>query len=147
MTARELDLTDDTTARTAHEVVRAAYRVEADLIGSDAIPALRETLAELRALPLRWLGVGAPDAIIAWTVEDEVVDIDRLCVHPDHFRRGLATTLLTALLARTSGPVTVSTVAANTPAITLYERHGFTRTGQFQPEPGLTVVTFRLERG
>ncbi|MGW5049640.1 GNAT family N-acetyltransferase [Actinokineospora sp. NPDC004072] len=146
MNPRELDLTDDTTARTAHEVVRAAYQVEADLIGSNAIPALHQTLEQMRALPLRWLGIGAPDAIIAWTGTDGTTDIDRLCVHPDHFRRGLATALLTDLLARTRGPATVATAAANTPATALYRRHGFTETGRYEPEPGLTVVTFRLER-
>ncbi|MGX7828190.1 GNAT family N-acetyltransferase [Actinokineospora sp. 24-640] len=147
MTVRELDLTDDDTAATAHEVVLAAYRVEAALIGSEAIPALRETLPQLRALPLRWLGVGAPDAVLGWTGGDgDPVDIDRLCVHPRFFRRGLGTALLRALLAATTGPVTVSTGAANTPAVTLYERLGFTRTGTVEPEPGLLVATFALER-
>lgn len=148
MISRALDLSDPTTARAAHEVVRAAYRVEADLIGSDAIPALHETLADMLASPLRWLGVGdPPEAVLAWTFADGAVDIDRLCVRPDRFRRGLASALLTDLLAATSGPVTVATGAANAPAIALYTRHGFTRAGDIEPEPGLVVTRFRLERG
>ena len=147
MTPHELDLTDDATARAAHEVVRAAYRVEADLIGTDTIPALHETLDQMRTLPLRWIGVGDPVAILAWTHTDGLVDIDRLCVHPDAFRQGHATALLRHLLDHTTGEVHVSTAEANTPATTLYQRFGFTPTGAFEPEPGLTVITFRLQRG
>ncbi|MFC7615272.1 GNAT family N-acetyltransferase [Actinokineospora soli] len=68
-------------------------------------------------------------------------------MHPDAFRRGHATALLHHLLDTTTGPVTVSTAEANTPATTLYRRHGFTPTRRFEPEPGLTVVAFRLQRG
>lgn len=149
MAPEDLDMADEATARAAHEVVLAAYRVEADLIGSDAIPALRETLADLRALPLRWLGTragGVPVAVLGWTREGGVVDIDRLCVHPSWFRRGLARALLTTLLDRADGPVTVSTGADNAPAVALYTRFGFTRTGTVEPVPGLLVATFRLDR-
>ena len=144
----ELDLRDDRVAARVHAVGLRAYRVEADLIGFDGIPALGESVARMRALPLRWLGVAAPDpvAFLAYT-DDDVVDVDRLCVDPDWFRRGLARALLTALLERTTGDVVVSTGAANTPAITLYERAGFTRTGTVSPVAGLTIATFRLQRG
>jgi ribosomal protein S18 acetylase RimI-like enzyme len=145
-TPRELDLSDEATARTVHQVVRAAYLVEAELIGSDAIPALHETPERMRALPLRWLGIGAPEAVLGWSPEGDGVDIDRLCVRPDRFRRGLASALLTELLARTEGPVTVATGAANAPAVALYQRHGFTRTGTVEPVPGLAVATFVLRR-
>jgi ribosomal protein S18 acetylase RimI-like enzyme len=140
-------MADEATARATHEVVRAAYRVEAELIGTDAIPALHESLALMRELPLRWLGIGEPEAVLGWAQDSGAVDIDRLCVRPDRFRRGLASALLTALLERTSGRVSVSTGAANTPAVALYQRHGFTRTGTAEPEPGLLVATFALERG
>ncbi|PWW63073.1 GNAT family N-acetyltransferase [Actinokineospora spheciospongiae] len=144
----ELDLRDDRVAARVHAVGLRAYRVEADLIGFDGIPALGESMARMRALPLRWLGVAAPEpvAFLAYTTDD-VVDVDRLCVDPDRFRRGLARALLTALLERTTGDVVVSTGAANTPAITLYERAGFTHTGTVSPVAGLTIATFRLQRG
>jgi ribosomal protein S18 acetylase RimI-like enzyme len=150
----ELDLTEDATSAAVHRVGLRSYRVEADLIGFD-IPALHETQAQLRARPLRWLGCraeGTVVAFIAWTEEPEespkesTVDIDRLCVDPAWFRRGLASTLLRALLDRTTGNVTVSTGADNTPATTLYERAGFTRTGTIEPAPGLRIATFALQR-
>jgi ribosomal protein S18 acetylase RimI-like enzyme len=143
-----LDLTEDATAEAVHGVGLRAYRVEADLIGHD-IPALHETVADVRAKPLHWLGCradGIPVAFIAWAA-DGVIDIDRLCVDPAWFRRGLASALVAELLARTEGDVTVSTGADNTPAVTLYERAGFVRTGTIEPAPGLLVATFGLQRG
>lgn len=149
MIPEELDLTDDTTAIAVHAVGLRSYRVEADLIGFDDIPPLHESLEDMRAQPLRWLGCradGVPVAFITWA-QDDVVDIDRLCVDPSWFRRGLATTLLHALLDRTEGDVIVPTGAENTPAVSLYVRSGFTRTGTVEPAPGLKITTFRLQRG
>ncbi|WP_222719876.1 GNAT family N-acetyltransferase [Actinokineospora xionganensis] len=151
MIPEELDLADDATATAVHAVGLRSYRVEADLIGFDGIPPLHESLADMRAQPLRWLGCradGVPVAFVAWRQDGtDTIDIDRLCVDPSWFRRGLATTLLRALLDRTEGDVTVSTGAENTPAVSLYQRAGFLRTGTAEPAPGLEIATFRLQRG
>lgn len=141
----ELDLTDATTARAVHRIGLRSYAVEAALIGSDAIPALHETVADVRALPLRWLGAhvaGVLAGFVAWTREDGVVDVDRLCVDPDFFRRGLARRLVGAVLDL-GDPVTVSTGADNAPAVALYEGMGFARVGTVEPEPGLRLALFR----
>lgn len=149
MEPEDLDLADDTTAAAVHAVALRAYRIEADLIGFDEIPPLRETLAEMRTQPLRWLGIradGGPVAFLAWS-SDPVVDIERVCVDPEWHRRGLARKLVSALLDRTSGDVVVSTGAANAPAVALYERAGFVRTDTIEPVPGLKLATFLLQRG
>lgn len=152
MPAHEIDLSDEPTARAVREVGLRAYAVEADLIGFDGIPALTETLAELRAQPLRWLGTAGPDgmpvAFLAWRRTDAgEVDVDRLCVDPGWFRLGLATELLTHLLAsEPHGDVLVSTGAANAPALALYQRVGFRQTGTSSPRPGLAMAHLRLPR-
>ncbi|MFI9813433.1 GNAT family N-acetyltransferase [Saccharothrix variisporea] len=141
----ELDLADEATAVAVHRVGLRSYAVEAALIGSDAIPALHETVADVRALPLRWLGAhmdGVLAGFIAWAHEGDELDVDRLCVDPDHFRRGLGRRLVAAVLAF-GAPVTVCTGAANAPAVALYEGVGFTRVGTFEPEPGLVLARFR----
>jgi hypothetical protein len=51
-----LDLCDQPTASELLELQRRAYRVEAELIGSFAIPALHETLAELQRCGETFLG-------------------------------------------------------------------------------------------
>ena len=49
MELQRLDLTDRAVAGAVLAVQRRAYRVEADLVGFDAIPPLHETLADLQA--------------------------------------------------------------------------------------------------
>ncbi|MBT2403336.1 MULTISPECIES: GNAT family N-acetyltransferase [unclassified Streptomyces] len=148
---RPLDLTDDTTAAAVHRIGRAAYAVEAELIGFDGIPALHESLAEMRARPLSWLGAvsegGEIAGFLAWEEEpDRTICVDRLCVAPVWFRRGVASLLLRHLLTEVlpDRAVTVTTGAANAPAVTLYERLGFTRGADFSPAPGLRMASFTL---
>ncbi|MFJ6757967.1 MULTISPECIES: GNAT family N-acetyltransferase [unclassified Streptomyces] len=147
---RLLDLTDDATAQAVHRIGRAAYAVEAELIGFDGIPALGESLAQMRAQELNWFGAvsdaGELAGFLAWEEEaDGGISIDRLCVAPAWFRRGIASLLLRHALADLfpGRPVTVTTGAANTPAVSLYTHLGFTRGPDFSPAPGLTMAAFR----
>ncbi|MFD5634005.1 GNAT family N-acetyltransferase [Streptomyces sp. NPDC127077] len=150
----ELDMADTRTAAGVHQVGRRSYAVEAELIGFDGIPALTETLEEMRAQPLRWLGMVTRDgriaAFVAWRrlAGEDGIDIDRVCVDPEWFRRGLARKLLDHLLAQLAPgeKALVSTGADNRPAICLYERLGFTRVGTVRPAPGLLLAEFRLVR-
>ncbi|MEV0415625.1 GNAT family N-acetyltransferase [Streptomyces sp. NPDC050448] len=149
LAVRPLDLTEDGTASAVHRIGRAAYAVEAELIGFDGIPALRESLAQMREQPLHWLGAVAQDGAVAgflaWAVEpDGSARIDRLCVSPAWFRRGAASLLLRHVLSEVlpDRTVTVTTGAANAPAVTLYERLGFVRGADFSPAPGLTMASF-----
>lgn len=146
---RTLDLSDDATAAAVHRIGRAAYAVEAELIGFDGIPALRESLPELRAQDLRWVGAvaegGELAGFLAWEEEpDGGIGIDRLCVAPAFFRRGVASLLLRHALAELfpGRPVQVTTGAANTPAVRLYEALGFVRGADFSPAPGLVMASF-----
>ncbi|MCX5379393.1 GNAT family N-acetyltransferase [Streptomyces sp. NBC_00091] len=149
---RPLDLTDDATAAAVHRVGRAAYAVEAQLIGFDGIPALGESLERMRARRLRWLGAvaegGAVAGFLAWEETEDGVSIDRLCVDPARFRRGIGSLLVRHALTELfpDRPVGVTTGADNTPAVTLYERHGFTRGADFSPVPGLRMASFTLRR-
>lgn len=132
-----------------HELLRVqreAYLVEAVLIGSDGIPALRDDLDSLTAAGLTWFGCRDLDGLlgaVAITAAGGGIDIDRLVVAPRAFRRGVGTTLVAHVLALADGPVTVSTGRANTPARTLYERAGFVAIGEVEVEPGLWVTRYR----
>ncbi|MFD7032480.1 GNAT family N-acetyltransferase [Streptomyces sp. NPDC059917] len=149
---RPLDLADDATAAAVHRIGRAAYAVEAELIGFDGIPALRESLADLRSRPLNWLGAVSPAGevagFLAWEAGPRsagaAISIDRLCVDPAWFRRGVGSLLLRHLLEEVAPgrAVGVTTGAANTPAMTLYLRTGFTRGADFSPVPGLVMASF-----
>ncbi|MFD7079248.1 GNAT family N-acetyltransferase [Streptomyces sp. NPDC059918] len=148
----ELSLTDEATAAAVHRIGRRAYAVEAELIRFDRIPPLRESLEEMRARPLRWLGAmagGEITAFVAWQdVAEDLIDIERVCVDPEWFRRGLASALLQHLLADLAPEhdALVSTGADNDPAVALYERLGFSRVDTIEPVPGLRLARFRLAR-
>ena len=97
-----LDLADEPIARSVLALQRASYAVEAELIGSDGIPHLTETLAELRAAGLEWLGAfdeRAWSARVSWARPGRrrrSTSID-LVVAPRAFRRGVASALLDGL--------------------------------------------------
>jgi ribosomal protein S18 acetylase RimI-like enzyme len=146
---RRLDLSDDTIARSVLALQRESYAVEAALIGDDRIPALSETLDELRTASLDWLGASDGEGLagaVCWRVlADGTVDIDRLVVAPRAFRRGVASALLDALDAVHPGRrMVVSTGRGNDPAITLYRRRGFAVVRDREVIPGLFIS--ELER-
>ncbi|MER6946957.1 GNAT family N-acetyltransferase [Nonomuraea sp. NPDC000554] len=125
----------------------AAYAVEAEIIGDDRIPPLHETLTELLAEPLLWLGAVDDDnrlvGAVAWEETPGEVDVNRLVVHPGAHRRGIGRALVKEVMARAGGRgVVVSTGRANGPARTLYERLGFTLRGEVEVIPGLWIVNY-----
>jgi ribosomal protein S18 acetylase RimI-like enzyme len=144
-----LDLADEAIARSVLALQREAYAVEAELIATDGIPQLTETLVALQSAGLDWLGTfddaGLTGAVSWKVLDDGTIDIHRLVVAPRAFRRGIATALLDALDARFPGrPTLVSTGRDNGPARELYGRRGFTLVREHEPIPGLWVTD--LER-
>ena len=125
-------------------IQRAAYRVEASLIGDDRIPALHEDVTDLRTAPLNWLGAYTSDRLtgaVAWTENADEVAIDRLIVHPAIHRRGFGRLLVQAVLDRAGERRTlVSTGQANLPARMLYRRLGFKDLVDAEVAPGLWVT-------
>jgi ribosomal protein S18 acetylase RimI-like enzyme len=125
-----LDLADDATLQRLMAVQRAAYRVEADLIGAISLPPLHETPAQLRACGEHFLGAyldGELAGAVGYKRDGALVDIHRLVVDPAAFRRGLATRLLDELERHEADARdwTVGTGRDNAPARALYERRGF----------------------
>lgn len=138
-----LDLTDRRTAERVLEIQRAAYAMEAALVGFDSIPPLHESLEELQVQPLEWLGAvedGLVVGAMAITGEGRACDIDRLVVDPAWHRRGIGRRLVAAVTHHVV--VTVSTGRDNTPAVRLYESLGFRRVGETEVEPGFRTLQF-----
>jgi GNAT superfamily N-acetyltransferase len=144
-----LDLSESVVADAVLDLQRAAYRVEADLIGSDAIPQLHESRDELIRAPLEWLGLRVGSelvAAVAYSVVGSTVDVDRLVVAPNMMRQGLGSALLEAL--PDGRRITVSTGSRNQPAHRFYSAHGFVPVGETEPVSGLLVTHFeRTDHG
>jgi GNAT superfamily N-acetyltransferase len=124
----------------------AAYTVEARIIGDDRIPTLHETLEELCAERLTWLGAFDGDRLVgavAWSETARVVDLDRLVVDPGVHRQGIGRALVSEVIARAGDRrVVVSTGRANVPARTLYERLGFGGAEDVEVIPGLWITKY-----
>jgi GNAT superfamily N-acetyltransferase len=128
---RALDLGDRETVDAIVALQRASYRIEADLLGARTLPALTETPRQLRASGETFLGAYEGERLVgavSWKRAGPLLDLHRMVVHPDRFRRGIAGRLLDALDEHEPGVqrMIVATGAANPPARRLYERHGFT---------------------
>jgi ribosomal protein S18 acetylase RimI-like enzyme len=65
--------------------------------------------------------------LISYERENKTLHICRMMVHPDYFRRGIASSLINFVsdLEDDVVKMTVTTGTKNTPAINLYKRHGF----------------------
>lgn len=141
-----VDLDDDAQLRALQTLNRQAYRVEADLIGFERIPGLVESLDELRACGEEfhaWVEDGRPLAAISFRRQGGLLDIHRLVVDPEAFRRGLGRRLLRHVLALPGlSEAVVGTAAANLPACRLYESEGFALSERFSVPPGLALVRF-----
>jgi ribosomal protein S18 acetylase RimI-like enzyme len=144
---RPLDLADAGVAAGVLELQRLSYAVEARLIGSDRIPPLHESLEELQACGETFLGAYVERrlaAVVSWRFDGTTIDIHRLAVLPDFFRRGIGVALLRAALR--SEPearrAIAQTGAANEPAKQLYRGEGFAELGNREVLPGLWITEF-----
>ena len=129
------------------ELQRAAYAVEADLIGFDSIPPLHDTAADVLASELTWVGAFRGKALVgglAYIDHTDHRDIDRLFVEPGHARRGIGRALVQSVLD--APEVRVSTGTANRPAAELYESLGFVAGPVREIAPGVTVTSWTLRR-
>ena len=74
---------------------QAAYRVEAQLLGVEDLPPLRDTAADLLASGETFLADTATDGslagVLGYKAQQGEVEICRLMVAPSSFRRGIAT--------------------------------------------------------
>lgn len=139
---------EDTVAAELVRLQRAAYAVEAALIGDDRIPPLHEGPADLRAARLRWFVVREAAGLVAavgFTEHDGEVDIDRLVVHPSQHRRGLGRRLVERVL-RDAERAVVATGRDNAPARGLYAALGFDHRGDREVLDGLWVSEYAWSR-
>jgi ribosomal protein S18 acetylase RimI-like enzyme len=141
-----LELGDDQLAVRAIALQRRAYAIEAELIGSDEIPPLHETLAELQACGETFLGAYVESELagfVSWKHLGDTLDIHRLAVDPAFHRRGVGRALVRAVLdVEEAARTIVQTGAANEPAKALYRSEGFMEVGEKEVAPGLVVTLF-----
>lgn len=151
MQLTRLDVAEPSVAEAVLELQRRAYRVEAELVGSDAIPPLHESLEELQASGETFLAAVVDDGLaglVSWKRLGDTLDLHRLAVAPERFRSGIGRALVRAAEAEEADArrVIVQTGAANEPAKALYRSEGFSEAGEREVAPGLSVTLFEKLR-
>lgn len=129
-------------------VQRAAYAVEADLIGTRNIPPLNETIEELEAVHdeefFGFVMDGELMGFVATMDESPHLRISRMVVDPKFFKNGIGKALVLYVLnhRKPGQPVIVSTGEKNEPARRLYEKFGFQLQRTFEVGDGTGIVEF-----
>lgn len=142
-----LNLLEVSTAMRVLELQRTAYQIEADLIGNDNIPPLHESLSELQNCGETFYGYFVGEALAgatAYKLLGSTLDIHRLMVHPDFFRRGIARKLIEHIesLHPEAQRAIVQTGSMNLPAIKLYQQLGYRIVDTVEVLPSLLVTRF-----
>jgi ribosomal protein S18 acetylase RimI-like enzyme len=154
MIVRRCNFSNRAELEVVHSLQRAAYEVEAALIGTREIPGLRETVEQLASSCETFWGcfgvAGVCEGVIATEPElengVELVRISRLAVRPDCFRRGVGRRLVSHVLEQAPGRVVkVTTGAANAPGRRLYESLGFAFIGERVVGRGVRIVEYRRQ--
>lgn len=144
---RKINHQNKQNAKEIQGIQQSAYQIEAELMGFYGIPQLYETVAEIQKSDEVFVGYSEEGlmGIVSYRVEEGIVDIHRLVVDPDHFRKGVGRKLVAYLLEHYRGyGFTVSTGTANKPAIALYKAFGFQEQRLMEVAPGITCTQFSL---
>jgi ribosomal protein S18 acetylase RimI-like enzyme len=133
------------------QIQKAAYRVEAAIIGHQDLPPLRETAKDVRDSSEDFYGCYHGDdelsGIISLDCQPNEVFVCRLVVHPDSFRRGIGSALIryAEAQARTTRAAFIKVNAAirNQPALALYRKLGFQSTREHTTPDGVDMIELR----
>lgn len=128
-----------------------AYKVEAIYLNSTAIPRLYDTVNDIQSCDETFYGYFSENKLvgfISYMQEEQRIDIHRLVVSPDFFQKGIATKLLLYIFNMFPSSMTyiVQTGKANTPAITLYKKHGFITVSDTILPNGMILTQFKKDR-
>jgi ribosomal protein S18 acetylase RimI-like enzyme len=145
----KLDLEDKKTIKNILELQMASYIIEAELIGYYEIPPLKDTIDSLTYCDEIFYGYYIEETlagIISYKImEDYILDIHRVAIHPRFFRSGIAGKLIKYIegLEAKINKVEVCTGKKNIPAINLYLKNGYIKVEDIEIGDGVYLTMFR----
>ncbi|WP_055105875.1 GNAT family N-acetyltransferase [Paenibacillus ihumii] len=144
----KLNVADYDTAKKMIDIQLPAYKVEAELMGFDGIPQLKDTVETIMQSREKFVGYlleGELAAFISYEEAEQEIEICRLVVHPYHFRKKIATILVEHVVETVAQgrPIRVSTGALNFPAKGLYQMFGFRQVRDVEVAPGVFITELR----
>ncbi len=127
-----------------YDLQQRSYTVEQQLLNIDTFPPLLETKQNFAASDdacLIRFEAGKVIGFLQYEITKEQLIINKLVVRPDYFRQGVGSELLQALTERKgTRSIQVETAQENTPAMTLYQKHGLTDITPLKVTEGLQLV-------
>jgi ribosomal protein S18 acetylase RimI-like enzyme len=145
---KKIDITRPNSAKEVLKIQIPSYKVEAELIGFDEIPPLKDTVETLQQCEEIFYGFYINEqlgGVISIKIENGVMDIHRLFVHPKYFRKGIAKMLLEFVQTNETGfeSIIVSTGSNNIPAINFYQKSGFSKVKEIKVAESLSITLFK----
>lgn len=143
---KQMDISKRVHAEAVLQVQIPSYKVEAQIIGSDDIPPLKDTVEKLQTCGEIFFGYylnGELCGAISYKLEADEIDIHRLIVHPNHFRKGIAQKLLDFVESAVEfKKMKVSTGMKNEPAVRFYHKNGFKVVNEVKINENLYITIF-----
>ncbi|MEK4200217.1 GNAT family N-acetyltransferase [Cytobacillus sp. FSL K6-0265] len=143
---KRIDITDIESAQEVLSIQIAAYKIEAEIIGSYDLPPLKETVETLRHCRETFFGYymkGRLYGVISIHIDSDVIEVCRLVVHPILFKKGVAQALLNFIEGENKfRKLKVSTAIKNTPAINFYKKNRFQLVNQKRVSEQITLAFF-----
>jgi ribosomal protein S18 acetylase RimI-like enzyme len=148
---KEIDILNKNSAEIVLQIQLIAYEIEAEIIGFYEIPTLRDTVESLQQSGERFFGYYQNETlcgVVSLKIEDAEIDIHRLFVHPNYFRKGIAQRLLDFLKSSFDASLMkVATGSKNTPAIGFYLKNGFQKVREIDLAEGINLSFFEMKLG
>ena len=123
-----------------------SYKVEAEIIDYFDLPPLKDTIETLKNCGEIFIGYYEKSelcGVISLKVEQKIVDIHRLIVHPNHFKKGIAQLLFNYVIHEfEANQIKVATGSKNIPAINFYLKNGFNKTNEVVVNEKLSLTFF-----
>ena len=133
-----------------HYVFQLSYKVEAELLKAIDFPPLKRTVEDFLKCNNLFYGYYEEDllaGIIEIKNKNNNTHIQSLVVHPDYFRKSIASNLLKHILKSINyQSFTVETGVDNLPAINLYKKFLFQDLEQWDTDHGIRKVKFILKK-
>jgi len=146
---QKLDNSNKVIAKQIFTIFQNSYKIEAQLIGTVDFPPLLRSAKDIENSKTSFYGYSEDKclaAVIEIAIKDKHLEIDSLTVDPNYFRKGIADKLMKHVLAIMEfSEATVETAVVNTPAIYLYQKHGFVEYKRWTPDHGIAKVAMAIK--
>ncbi|MHC5267633.1 GNAT family N-acetyltransferase [Enterococcus sp. LJL98] len=143
---REINIREKKRAQEIWDLQQIAYSKEAEWLGTSDLPPLKESIEALQHCEERFLVYiieGKIVGVLSFKQEAAVLDLHRLFVSPQYFRKGLAKALLMRVEQEAHEKIIVMTGTQNQPAVKFYLKHGFEQQKTMELSPTLSLTTFQ----